>query len=53
MLLTLSAVLSITAVFVAGYYLGNQIGRTEHIRHQLAESRARRVMDLAQDTDAC
>jgi hypothetical protein len=51
-LLTLSAVLSVTAVFVAGYYFGNQIGRTEHIRRQLAKSRARRVVDLAQDTDA-
>ncbi len=27
------------AIFVAGYYFGNQMGRTEYIRGYLAETR--------------
>ena len=30
-------------LFIAGYYFGHQIGRTQHIRQQLSETRKNRI----------
>ncbi len=32
-----------TALFTLGYYLGNQMGRTEHIRRRLQELRDNQI----------
>lgn len=42
MITLLTLTLAAGLIFWFGYYLGNQIGRTEHIRHHLAALREQR-----------
>ena len=41
-MLTTALIVTIVTTFVAGYYLGHQMGSTAHIRTHLAEVRQRR-----------
>ena len=43
MLLVLLVAIAV-GIFGLGYYLGNQIGRTEHIRHQLNQGSSTSLM---------